>query len=54
MMLKHIRKQFERANPTLVCGFGVTREAAEAVLALHPKGTFLLRFGSQASGGMRG
>jgi hypothetical protein len=46
-MLKHVRKQYERTNPTVVCGFGVTREAAEAALAQHPKGTFLLRFGSQ-------
>lgn len=31
----------------IVCGFGVTREQADALLAPHTAGTFLLRFGSQ-------
>lgn len=31
----------------VVCGFGTTREQADALLDPHPAGTFLLRFGSQ-------
>ncbi|KAL4440264.1 hypothetical protein ABPG75_003265 [Micractinium tetrahymenae] len=47
IMLKHIRAHYERTEPQVVCGFGVTREQADAMLAPHPVGTFLLRFGSQ-------
>jgi hypothetical protein len=47
IMLKHIRQQYERSDPQVVCGFGMTREKADSLLAPHPKGTFLLRFGSQ-------
>lgn len=47
VMLKHIRAHYERSDPQVVSGFGMTREAAEALLMAHPKGTFLLRFGSQ-------
>ena len=32
-------------SPQVICGFGMTRERAEAALATHPPGTFLLRFG---------
>ncbi|KAL4427348.1 hypothetical protein ABPG77_003257 [Micractinium sp. CCAP 211/92] len=47
ILLKHILAHYERSDPQVVCGFGVTREQADALLAPHPAGTFLLRFGSQ-------
>ncbi|KAL4422875.1 hypothetical protein ABPG75_009072 [Micractinium tetrahymenae] len=46
-LLKHIRPHYERSGPQVVCGFGTTREQADALLAPHPAGTFVLRFGSQ-------
>ena len=50
VLLKHVRAHYERRAPQVLCGFGVTREAAEALLVPHPAGTFLLRFCSQVRG----
>lgn len=52
MRAKHYLVDTHAPPPTppaaqVVCGFGVTREQADALLSPHPKGTFLLRFGSQ-------
>lgn len=52
--MTHRRLLWPLPQLQVVCSFGITREKADAALAPHPKGTFLLRFGSQASGGMRG
>lgn len=38
----------------VICGFGTTREEADALLAPQPEGTFVLRFGSQVWRGSAG
>jgi hypothetical protein len=50
IMLKHVKPHYERSDPQVMCGFGTTREQADGMLLLQPKGTFLLRFGSQVGG----
>ena len=42
-LLAGARQLWEASSPVAIAGFAITRDAAEAALAAHPPGAFLLR-----------
>lgn len=46
-LVHHCREHYESTSPTIIAGFGFTREAARVAVFDKPGGTFLLRFGSK-------
>jgi hypothetical protein len=48
--LNILRTEWEHESPLLICGFDVTRDAADALLFRRPKGTCLVRLGQQVGG----
>lgn len=48
--LQLVSDEWEQQSPQLICGFDVTRAAAEAMLFRRPKGTCLVRLGMEVGG----